>query len=301
MWLVSPTLAYNFSELIETHAVVTYSEFAEANEAILRDLPPPAVALDYYGERVGTAGDAGGGAPITNLYEVFCLMRDDEKSHVESMKGCQDQDVRSRARIVELGAILTATAIFAGSVATVDTVEMEIPVVQKFEQRAVQQLAEEAGEVKKEIGMEIGEVKKDIDAEIGEVKMEIGAEIGEVKKEIGEVNKEIRVAVEEEEVVLERLVEKEEADFGTWWTRLRGQGQVRASGRLVRNPTEGRTAHPAPRACARTGRVLLILLFVASDVRERRRRPDSRLTLTESVSRQHNRPHVSVLVNIQYS
>ena len=32
MWMISPTLAYNFSELIEAHAVDTYAEFAESNK-----------------------------------------------------------------------------------------------------------------------------------------------------------------------------------------------------------------------------------------------------------------------------
>lgn len=47
-WVVSPTLAYNFSELIEAHAVDTYAEFAESNKAILETLGAPKVARDYY-------------------------------------------------------------------------------------------------------------------------------------------------------------------------------------------------------------------------------------------------------------
>merc|ERR1719326_136279 len=47
MWLISPTLAYNFSELIEAHAVDTYAEFVDANEAALRELPPPAIAVSF--------------------------------------------------------------------------------------------------------------------------------------------------------------------------------------------------------------------------------------------------------------
>ena len=35
LWLLSPTLAYNFSELIEAHAVDTYGEFVDANRAAL--------------------------------------------------------------------------------------------------------------------------------------------------------------------------------------------------------------------------------------------------------------------------
>lgn len=38
--MISPFLAYNFSELIESHAVDTYSEFLETNEELLKSLPP---------------------------------------------------------------------------------------------------------------------------------------------------------------------------------------------------------------------------------------------------------------------
>lgn len=48
MYLLSPRLAYNFSELIEAHAVDTYSEFAEANQSLLKELPPPYCAAKYY-------------------------------------------------------------------------------------------------------------------------------------------------------------------------------------------------------------------------------------------------------------
>ena len=47
-WLVSPTLAYNFSELIEAHAVDTYGQFTDENEALLRTLPPPRIAIRYF-------------------------------------------------------------------------------------------------------------------------------------------------------------------------------------------------------------------------------------------------------------
>lgn len=36
--------AYNFSELIEAHAVDTYAQFAEQNKAALRLLPAPRIA-----------------------------------------------------------------------------------------------------------------------------------------------------------------------------------------------------------------------------------------------------------------
>ena len=58
-YLVSPFLAYNFSELIESHAVDTYTEFAEVNKELLQSLPPtpqvrhraPARARGGNGER----------------------------------------------------------------------------------------------------------------------------------------------------------------------------------------------------------------------------------------------------------
>jgi hypothetical protein len=48
LFVFSPKLAYNFSELIEAHAVDTYGEFADANEQLLKRLPPPVVAAQYY-------------------------------------------------------------------------------------------------------------------------------------------------------------------------------------------------------------------------------------------------------------
>lgn len=47
-YFVAPKIAYNFSELIESHAVDTYGEFVDANEELLKSLPPPYVALQYY-------------------------------------------------------------------------------------------------------------------------------------------------------------------------------------------------------------------------------------------------------------
>ena len=47
-WVVSPTLAYNFSELIEAHAVDTYEQFLEENEDTLRELPAPPISKYYW-------------------------------------------------------------------------------------------------------------------------------------------------------------------------------------------------------------------------------------------------------------
>lgn len=48
LFLISPSESYRFSELLERHAVDTYIEFLEANEELLRGLPAPAVAKEYY-------------------------------------------------------------------------------------------------------------------------------------------------------------------------------------------------------------------------------------------------------------
>lgn len=47
-YLISPKIAYNFAELVEYHAVDTYTEFVEVNEELLKSLPPPLVAVQYY-------------------------------------------------------------------------------------------------------------------------------------------------------------------------------------------------------------------------------------------------------------
>ena len=127
----------------------------DSNEAALRDLPPPEIALAYYecgGERGGEDGICDVlEAPIGSLYDVFGRIRDDEASHAESMQNCQDPEVRGRARIVEFGALLTASAILATSIFTVETVETEVafaaPIVSQFEQR----VAKEVGEVEREV------------------------------------------------------------------------------------------------------------------------------------------------------
>jgi len=97
IWLVSPSLAYNFSELIEFHAVDTYGEFVDANKELLMSLPPPIEALDYYNGNDLYLFDEfqTGRAPrsrrpqIRNLYDVFCNIRDDELEHVKTMFQCQ--------------------------------------------------------------------------------------------------------------------------------------------------------------------------------------------------------------------
>eukprot|EP00271_Cylindrocystis_brebissonii_P010560 TRINITY_DN26776_c0_g1_i1.p1 TRINITY_DN26776_c0_g1~~TRINITY_DN26776_c0_g1_i1.p1 ORF type:complete len:465 (+),score=81.49 TRINITY_DN26776_c0_g1_i1:142-1536(+) len=105
MFLISPKVAYNFSELIEMHAVDTYGTFADENEELLKKLPPSPPALKYYyGEDLylfdefQTSRAPETRRPVINsLYDVFVAIRDDESEHVKTMAACQqlEQPVRS--------------------------------------------------------------------------------------------------------------------------------------------------------------------------------------------------------------
>jgi len=97
IWLLSPSWAYNFSELIEFHAVDTYGEFVDKNKELLKSMPPPQEAVDYYNgqdmylfDEFQTGRDPKSRRPkIDNLYDVFCNIRNDELEHVKTMFQCQ--------------------------------------------------------------------------------------------------------------------------------------------------------------------------------------------------------------------
>lgn len=118
LWCLSPTLAYNFSELIEAHAVDTYGEFVDSNEDILRSLRAPIIAKQYYEasdmymfDEFQTNRVPGERRPVVNtLYDVFCNIRDDEREHVNTMSACQDPDVRTRSPNTEAAIIAAGVA-----------------------------------------------------------------------------------------------------------------------------------------------------------------------------------------------
>lgn len=97
LWIYSPTMAYNFSELIEAHAVDTYTEFYESNEEMLTRIPAPQIAKDYYMatdmyvfDEFQTDKMKGTRRPkVETLYDVFKNIADDEQSHVSTMATCQ--------------------------------------------------------------------------------------------------------------------------------------------------------------------------------------------------------------------
>ena len=104
LWLLSPTTAYTFSELIEAHAVDTYGEFVDANAAALGALEAPAIARAYYGSDVFKpllddmrTSERHRAYACDTLLDVFENIRDDEQEHVATAAACADPDVVLRA------------------------------------------------------------------------------------------------------------------------------------------------------------------------------------------------------------
>mmetsp|Transcript_14276 Transcript_14276/g.19520 ORF Transcript_14276/g.19520 Transcript_14276/m.19520 type:complete len:575 (+) Transcript_14276:53-1777(+) len=142
LWVCSPSLAYNFSELIEAHAVDTYTEFAESNKELLQSMEAPPIAKAYYEapdmyvfDEFQTSRSSSpllttntfnstilnvtynlnnkdGKLPrrpvVRSLYDVVCNIRDDEQEHVATMAQCQDPNVLLHSPNTE-AAILSAT------------------------------------------------------------------------------------------------------------------------------------------------------------------------------------------------
>eukprot|EP00899_Mesostigma_viride_P025321 jgi/Mesvir1/5974/Mv00728-RA.1 len=117
LWLISPSLAYNFSELIEAHAVDTYEQFRDENAELLKTLPPPPVIHQYYTgtdmymfDEFQTSRAPGSRRPkCRNLYDVFTNIADDEAEHVKTMAECQDTIVASPNKIAMAAAALAAS------------------------------------------------------------------------------------------------------------------------------------------------------------------------------------------------
>lgn len=98
LFLFSPKAAYEFMELLEAHAVDTYTTFFRENEDRLKSLPAPNVAKSYYkaadlymfdefqiSKRPNTRRP-----PCDNLYDVFKNISEDEGEHVRTMRECKD-------------------------------------------------------------------------------------------------------------------------------------------------------------------------------------------------------------------
>ena len=131
LWMVSPSLSYKFSEMLETHAVDTYGQFIDENEELLKELPPSLVAVEYYtmgvadpmfGEyQTASVSDSnrGGnvrkpGLDLHSLYDVFVAIRNDEGDHVHTMTSCLDPKVATLSPALE-NRVLTGVALVTGA------------------------------------------------------------------------------------------------------------------------------------------------------------------------------------------
>ena len=97
VYLFSPRIAYQFMELLEAHAVDTYTTFVNENRSRLAQLPAPNVARSYY-----KTGDlylfddfqvsrqpGSRRPPCDSLLDVFINIATDEGEHVKTMQACQ--------------------------------------------------------------------------------------------------------------------------------------------------------------------------------------------------------------------
>jgi len=136
LFAISPTLSYKFSEMLETHAVITYTVFCENNEELLKDLPPSKAAVEYYSlgtsdpfyAEFQTAAIVSGheirrpGEQMRNLHDVFTAIAEDEGDHVSTMNACLDPQANLQSPSLERRAVsgiaLVAAATYLATTAT---------------------------------------------------------------------------------------------------------------------------------------------------------------------------------------
>ncbi|KAJ9566290.1 hypothetical protein OSB04_002256 [Centaurea solstitialis] len=160
MYILSPRMAYHFSECVESHAFETYDKFIKAKGDELKKLPPSKVAVKYYTEgdlylfdEFQTARLPNTRRPvIENLYDVFMNIRDDEAEHCKTMKACQthgslrsphtnDENVSSED---DLGCILpdAECEVISQQVASKQRVKERMETVQKLSPMATEKKSE---------------------------------------------------------------------------------------------------------------------------------------------------------------
>ncbi|KAI9123573.1 hypothetical protein K1719_004873 [Acacia pycnantha] len=110
MYVISPRMAYHFSECVESHAFETYDKFIKVQGEELKKMPAAKVAVNYYTggdlylfDEFQTSRVPNSRRPkIENLYDVFVNIRDDEAEHCKTMKACQTHgNLRSPHSLVE--------------------------------------------------------------------------------------------------------------------------------------------------------------------------------------------------------
>lgn len=118
IYLVAPHAAYNFMELVEGHAYHSYDTFLTEHEADLKAQPAPQIAIDYYRDgdlymfdEFQTAHAPAERRPqMTNLYDVFVAIRDDEMEHVKTMVACQQPEAKLAFHSPHTSGVLPVTS-----------------------------------------------------------------------------------------------------------------------------------------------------------------------------------------------
>jgi len=103
LYMLNPVEAYNLNQDIEEHAFKTYDNYLKENGEMLKTMPAPKAAVEYYVDGDMYMFDefqteCGMRRPeINNLYDVFVAIRDDEAAHVQTMIALQTElDVNSQ-------------------------------------------------------------------------------------------------------------------------------------------------------------------------------------------------------------
>lgn len=97
LYMINPVEAYNLNQEVEQHAFTTYDEYLKQNAEMLKTKPAPKAAIDYYIEGDMYMFDEFQTEcemrrpKITNLYDVFVAIRDDEMAHVKTMERLQTE------------------------------------------------------------------------------------------------------------------------------------------------------------------------------------------------------------------
>lgn len=87
LFMVSPKEAYLTSELLESHAVFTYKQFLEENEALLKGIQAPAECKGYYEEnQLYRDSILSNPRDPNTLYDVFWNILHDEECHSDVMR-----------------------------------------------------------------------------------------------------------------------------------------------------------------------------------------------------------------------
>ncbi len=102
VYMLNAQAAYNFMQQVEEHAYHTYDLFLKEYGEELKQMPAPAVALNYYldgdlymfDEFQTTHPEAFRRPQIENLYDVFVAVREDELEHVKTMIACQQPEAQ---------------------------------------------------------------------------------------------------------------------------------------------------------------------------------------------------------------